>query len=265
MLAMTHLPLTSAELGYKRMLLIATSTISLLLPSHMIIHLLLFQLPLILPQLLHLIHRHLVTPIPRRPLTPPTADPHHVDLPTIFYHEIPVPCPGVGTSRLHTCSDTRAPIGHLSAGYLSPHMSESDPYHLCHHPTFTSDDVTLSFQLQFQVLSRRVSELERFRDSVPPPPPACPPPTIPPPPSSLPPPSPPRPHTSLEARVLTLEQRANLSDTRMSHVLDDMDHIHSLVVPAPPPSPLAPLTLLFTGTFCVGVPDPLLCMDEDRV
>ncbi|MFS8003290.1 hypothetical protein Hanom_Chr13g01212281 [Helianthus anomalus] len=59
-------------------------------------------------------------------------------------------------------------------------MSEFDPYHPCHHPFFTSDDVTLSFQLQLQVLSRRVNELERFRDSIPQLPPAYPPPSIPP-------------------------------------------------------------------------------------
>ncbi|MFS7976543.1 hypothetical protein Hanom_Chr10g00893691 [Helianthus anomalus] len=86
-------------------------------------------------------------------------------------------------------------------------MFESDPYHPCHHPTFTPDDFTLLLQLQFQVLSCRVWELERFRDSMPPPPAYPLPPPSSSPPSSPPPPSPPhsRPFVGLEARVLTLK------------------------------------------------------------
>ncbi|MFS7918983.1 hypothetical protein Hanom_Chr03g00207551 [Helianthus anomalus] len=126
-------------------------------------------------------------------------------------------------------------------------MSESDSYHPCHHTFITFDDATLSLHLQFQVLSRRVKGLEQLWDSMPPPPPAYPPPSIPPPPSPS--PSCSRPLASLEARVLTLEQRANLSDTCMNHVLDEMDHLHSLVVPALPRSPPAPSHLLFAGTF----------------
>ncbi|MFS7965423.1 hypothetical protein Hanom_Chr09g00762091 [Helianthus anomalus] len=43
-------------------------------------------------------HTTLVTLIPGCPLTPPTTNPHYVDLPTIFSHEIPAPRPGEGTS-----------------------------------------------------------------------------------------------------------------------------------------------------------------------
>ncbi|KAJ0548814.1 hypothetical protein HanIR_Chr08g0388031 [Helianthus annuus] len=187
-------------------------------------------------------HSTYVTPTVGHPLSSHVAYPHRVDTPIFFSHGIPAPRPGEGTSRQPTYPDTRLPVDHMSTLYPSPRMSESDPYHPCHGPVFTPDDVTLSLQLQIRVLSRQVWELQQFRDSMPPPPPAYPPPSIPPPPSSPPPPSPPhsRPLASLEARVLTLEQRANLSDTRMSHVLDEMDHLHSLVVPTPPPSPPAP-------------------------
>ncbi|MFS7913244.1 hypothetical protein Hanom_Chr02g00139541 [Helianthus anomalus] len=43
-------------------------------------------------------HTTPVTPVPGCSLPPPTTDPHQVDLPTIFSHEIPAPHPGEATS-----------------------------------------------------------------------------------------------------------------------------------------------------------------------
>ncbi|MFS8002468.1 hypothetical protein Hanom_Chr13g01202411 [Helianthus anomalus] len=37
-------------------------------------------------------------------------------------------------------------------------MLLSDPYHLSHHAGYTRDDLLLSLQLQFEILSRRVLE-----------------------------------------------------------------------------------------------------------
>ncbi|KAJ0951988.1 hypothetical protein HanPSC8_Chr02g0066911 [Helianthus annuus] len=51
-------------------------------------------------------HATPVTPVPGCSLPPPTTDPHQVDLPTIFSHEIPPPRPREGTSRQPPCFDT---------------------------------------------------------------------------------------------------------------------------------------------------------------
>ncbi|MFS8025020.1 hypothetical protein Hanom_Chr16g01470101 [Helianthus anomalus] len=39
-------------------------------------------------------------------------------------------------------------------------MPISDPYHPSHHASYTRDELLLSLQLQFEILSRRVLELE---------------------------------------------------------------------------------------------------------
>ncbi|KAJ0786095.1 hypothetical protein HanOQP8_Chr02g0051261 [Helianthus annuus] len=130
-LAMTHLPLTSAELGYNAdatdssfdTIPIATQS-----PDHALAPILAHvdSLPVV-PLDAQTPHTTPVTPIKGCPLTPPTADPHHVDLPTIFSHEIPAPRPGEGTSRQPSYFDTRAPVDFMSAPYFS--LLESDPCH----------------------------------------------------------------------------------------------------------------------------------------
>ncbi|MFS8006477.1 hypothetical protein Hanom_Chr14g01249591 [Helianthus anomalus] len=74
--------------------------------------------PPVAPLDAHTPHTTLVTPIPGCPLTLPTADPHHVDLPTIFSHEILAPRPG----RAHPDSPLVLMLKH--------------PLVTCLHPTF---------------------------------------------------------------------------------------------------------------------------------
>ncbi|KAJ0502430.1 hypothetical protein HanHA300_Chr11g0412781 [Helianthus annuus] len=168
----------------------------------------------------------LVTPVTGCTLTPPTTDTRQIDLPTIFPHDIPAPRPGEGTSRQPPCFDPLAPVDFMSTPYFSPFESDpyhqsprlfpsysmplSDPYHPSHHTGYTRDDLLLSLQLQFEILCRRVYELEANARR--PPPSVYPPPVIPPPPSSPPPVSPSPAHVPVEghaARFLTVEQQVS--------------------------------------------------------
>ncbi|MFS8007037.1 hypothetical protein Hanom_Chr14g01256251 [Helianthus anomalus] len=128
-------------------------------------------------------------------------------------------------------------------------MPLSDPYHPSHHSGYTRDDLLLSFQLQVEILRRRVYELENEVDASRPSPPEFPPPVTPPPPSSpppaspLPPASPPLPVPALAhgytARVLTLEQQMSFRVRQVHELEDEVAHLRSLVFPTPPPSPPA--------------------------
>ncbi|XP_022024583.1 leucine-rich repeat extensin-like protein 3 [Helianthus annuus] len=114
---------------------------------------------------------------------PHMSDVHRMDLPITFLQDIPPPRPGEGPSTqqhdhmppmtatfpfmppfvpaAHTAFSSSAPMGEPFM-WSSPNvMPLSDPYHPF-HVGYTADDILLSLQLQQDMLSRRVAELERI-------------------------------------------------------------------------------------------------------
>ncbi|MFS7970006.1 hypothetical protein Hanom_Chr09g00815911 [Helianthus anomalus] len=119
---------------------------------------------------------HLPPPIDVAPPPPFVSDEHRSNLPFVFLQEIPAPCPGEGTSGQPSRFDPFAsadfpPIPQVTPftpasldepfRWFPPYsMPISNPYHPSHHVGYTRDDLLLSLQLQFEILSRRVLELE---------------------------------------------------------------------------------------------------------
>ncbi|KAM0057856.1 hypothetical protein Hdeb2414_s0005g00163361 [Helianthus debilis subsp. tardiflorus] len=149
-----------------------------------------FGLPDIAPLIHEPIPAHLDLPLidPFIPPPPPTdvappppfvSDAHRTDLPIVFRQEIPAPRPGEGTSGHPPSFDLFAPADFplipqttpftpfTSASLDKPFrwfppytMPISDPYHPSHFVGYTRDELLLSLQLEFEILSRRVLELE---------------------------------------------------------------------------------------------------------
>ncbi|KAJ0693388.1 hypothetical protein HanPI659440_Chr15g0596571 [Helianthus annuus] len=111
--------------------------------------------------------------------SPFVSDAHRTDLSIVFLQEIPAPQPGEGTSGQPPSFDSFASTDFLPIPQTTPFtpftsgsldepfrwfppytMPISDPYHPSHHVGYTRDDLLLSLQLQFEILSRRVLELE---------------------------------------------------------------------------------------------------------
>ncbi|KAJ0766133.1 hypothetical protein HanPI659440_Chr08g0311941 [Helianthus annuus] len=120
----------------------------------------------------------LVTQSPPTVNVPPpfVSNENRTDFPVVFRHEIPAPRLGEGTSGQPPSFDPFAsadfpPIPQFTSfesglldqpfRWFPPYtMPISDPYHPLHHVGYTRDDLLLSLQLQFEILSRRVLELE---------------------------------------------------------------------------------------------------------
>ncbi|MFS7944955.1 hypothetical protein Hanom_Chr06g00518241 [Helianthus anomalus] len=113
------------------------------------------------------------------PLPPIESDFHRIDLPIVYLQDITAPRPGEGTSGQPPRYDPFAsaafpPISQTApfAPFTSTSLDEpfrwflpysmaiSDPYYPSHFVGYTWDELLLSLQLQFEVLSRRVLELE---------------------------------------------------------------------------------------------------------
>ncbi|KAJ0722095.1 hypothetical protein HanRHA438_Chr08g0345801 [Helianthus annuus] len=123
-----------------------------------------------------------IPPPPSADVAPPPpviSDAHRTDLPIIFLQEIPAPRPGEGTSgqppRFDPFASADFPLipqttpftPFTSASLDEPFrrfppytMPISDPFHPSHYVGYTRDELLLSLQLQFEILSRRVLELE---------------------------------------------------------------------------------------------------------
>ncbi|MFS7953567.1 hypothetical protein Hanom_Chr07g00620221 [Helianthus anomalus] len=116
-------------------------------------------------------------PPPIDDVPPPfVLDEHRTDLPIIFRHKIPAPRLGKGTSGQPPSFDPFASADFPPIPQFTPFTSDpldepfrwfppytmpvSDPYHPSHHVGYTRDDLLLSLQLQFEILSCRVLELE---------------------------------------------------------------------------------------------------------
>ncbi|MFS7905401.1 hypothetical protein Hanom_Chr01g00047231 [Helianthus anomalus] len=154
-----------------------------------------------------------VTQPPPVDVVPPhfVSDEHRTDLPIVFQQEIPAPRPGEGTSGQPPSFDPFAsadfpPIPQFTSfasdlyeqfrWFLPYTMPISNPYHPSHQVGYTRDDFLLSLQLQLEILSRRVLELE-LTPSYPPPVPPFP---------FLPPPAASTSTMGFDARFLTVEQ-----------------------------------------------------------
>ncbi|XP_021990965.1 autism susceptibility gene 2 protein homolog [Helianthus annuus] len=159
------------------------------------------------------------------PFLPVESDVHRVDLPIVFLQDISAPRPGEGTSGQQPSHDS-----HVSAAFphipqsapLAPFTSSpldepfrwfppytmpiSDPYHPSHFAGYTWDDLLLSPQLQFEIMSRRILELEMTQRPLPCP---CQPAFVPPRSSPSPfshPPAPLTPFPEFDTLFLTVEQ-----------------------------------------------------------
>ncbi|MFS8019223.1 hypothetical protein Hanom_Chr15g01401301 [Helianthus anomalus] len=176
------------------------------------------------------------------PHTPPTHEGDPSGHPHVPPHELS-PC--LQTSRSFPPSPPHA-------------MPLSDPYHPSHHFGYTRDDLLSSLQLQVEILSHGVSELENEADARRPSPPDYPPPVTPPPTSSPPPTSPlpiafpplpiPAPVDGYATRVLTLEQHVSFLICRVHELEDEAAHLRSLVFPSPHPFH-QPIRFFIAGTF----------------
>ncbi|XP_021991434.1 proline-rich receptor-like protein kinase PERK2 [Helianthus annuus] len=191
------------------------------------------------------------------PLPPVESDIHRTDLPIIFLQDIPAPHPGEGTSSQHPRYDPFASAAFPLIPQTSPFapftytsldepfrwfppysIPISDPYHPSHFVGYTRDELLLSLQLQFEVLGRRVLELELT-----PRPPPCPcqstfvPPHL----SSSPFAHPPAPShfPGVDARSLTIEQQISFLLRRVYEREEELAHVRSLLFSPPPPPPSA--------------------------
>ncbi|MFS7919062.1 hypothetical protein Hanom_Chr03g00208481 [Helianthus anomalus] len=108
-------------------------------------------------------------------------------------------------------------------------MPISDPYHPSHHVGYTRDDLLLFLQLQFEILSRRVLELE-LTPSYPPPIPPFP---------FVPPSAASTSTAGFDARFLMVEQQISYLVCRFPELHDELAHIRSLIFFPPPPPPSA--------------------------
>ncbi|MFS7947365.1 hypothetical protein Hanom_Chr06g00547451 [Helianthus anomalus] len=160
-------------------------------------------------------------PPPTVDVPPPfVSDDHRTDLPIVFDTRFQLPAQG------RALLDSRRASTHL-------HRLTSHPFHNSYHPShhvgYTRDDLLLSLQLQFEILSRRVVELEL----TPPYPPSVSPFTFVPPSATS---------TSTEGfdvRFLTVEQQISYLVCRIDELEEELTYIRSLIFIPPPPPPSA--------------------------
>ncbi|MFS7929577.1 hypothetical protein Hanom_Chr04g00334131 [Helianthus anomalus] len=121
-------------------------------------------------------------------------------------------------------------------------MPISDPYHPSHFVGYTRDELFLSLQVQFEILSRRVMELELTPPCSPPssfvPPPAA---SVPPHSSTSPfahPPAALAPVKGFDVRFLTVEQQISYLLRRVYELEEECAHVRNLLCfpTLPPPS-----------------------------
>ncbi|XP_022007554.1 calphotin-like [Helianthus annuus] len=190
---------------------------------------------------------HVQAPIDVTQFHPHLSDVHRTDLPVTFLQDIPPPRPGEGPSSQpsgrvpfvsgadqfmpqfpHTASSS-APTGEPFMWFSPNVMPLSDPYHPF-HIGYLRDDLLLSLQLEQDMLSRRVAELER----IPHPPPGAGPSQF------VAPPAPLFPYPDFDIRFLTMEQQIGCL-LQLFHALEDeLAHMHRLLFIPPPPHPPPP-------------------------
>ncbi|MFS7904187.1 hypothetical protein Hanom_Chr01g00033081 [Helianthus anomalus] len=168
-----------------------------------------------------ILHSLFPDPVPA-PVNFPVAEPFIP--PHTPADDIPAPCPGEGTSGQHPRDDlsisaafplipqfvpfapfTSSPLDEPFQWSPPYSMSTPDPYHPSHFVGYTHDELLYSLQLRFEVMSRRILELESTPRPLPCP---CQPAFVSPHPSPsfAHPPAPLTPFPELDARFLTVEQ-----------------------------------------------------------
>uniref|UniRef100_A0A251U2A0 Uncharacterized protein n=1 Tax=Helianthus annuus TaxID=4232 RepID=A0A251U2A0_HELAN len=188
------------------------------------------------------------TPTDVAPFHPVDFDVHRVDLPVVFLQDIPAPRPGEGTSGQQPSHDP-----HVSAAF--PHIPHSapfapftsspldepfrwfppysmpilDPYHPSQFVGYTGDELLLSLQLQFEIMSRRILELEMTPRPLPCP---CQPAFVPPHSSPSPfshPPAPLTPFPEFDARFLTVEQQISYLLRHVYELEEELAHVRNFL------------------------------------
>ncbi|KAJ0616549.1 hypothetical protein HanRHA438_Chr02g0090231 [Helianthus annuus] len=171
-------------------------------------------------------------------------------------NDIPAPRPGEGTSGQHPSYDPfasrafpqipqTAPFAPFTSSTLdeplrwfpSYSMPISDPYHPSHFVGYTRDELLLSLQLQFEVLSHRVLELELTPR---PPPCPCQSTFVPPHSSTSPfahPPAALTPFPDFDARFLTIEQHISYLLHCVYELEEELADVRKLLFFPPPPPP----------------------------
>ncbi|XP_022031181.1 proline-rich protein 36-like [Helianthus annuus] len=167
--------------------------------------------------------------------------------------DIPAPLPGEGTSSQQPSHDPHvsaafphmlqsAPSAHFSSSPLDdplrwfpPYtMPISDPYHPSHFTGYTRDELLLSLQLQYEIMSRRILELEMTPRPLPCP---CQPTFVPPRSSPSPlshPPAPLTPFPEFDTRFLTVEQQISYLLRHVYQLEEELAHVHGLLFVPPP-------------------------------
>ncbi|XP_021998525.1 leucine-rich repeat extensin-like protein 3 [Helianthus annuus] len=195
-------------------------------------------------------------PVPA-PADPPIIEPVTPPLAPAPADDIPAPHPGEGTSSQQPSQDPHvsaayphvpqsAPYAHFTSSPLDeplrwfpPYtMPISDPYHPSHFTGYTRDELLLSLQLQYEIMSRRILELEMTPQPLPCP---CRPTFVPPRSSPSPfshPPAPLTPFPEFDTRFLIVEQQISYLLHHVYDLEEELAHVHSLLfVPPPPPPP----------------------------
>ncbi|MFS8001796.1 hypothetical protein Hanom_Chr13g01194571 [Helianthus anomalus] len=131
-------------------------------------------------------------------------------------------------------------MSHSDGSHLIPCLF-LDPFHPSHHAGYTRDEFLLSLQLQFEILSHRVLELE-FDEGARRSPFPFHPTSVPAPSSSasfVPPPIAPTSIPGFDARFLTVEQQISYLVCRVHELEEELAHVLSLLFfpPSPPPLP----------------------------
>ncbi|KAM0019367.1 hypothetical protein Hdeb2414_s0026g00684671 [Helianthus debilis subsp. tardiflorus] len=184
------------------------------------------------------------------------SDVHRIELPIVFLQDIPEPRPEESTLGQHSSYDpfastafppipqtasfapfTSTPLGEPFRWFPPYTMPILDPYNPSNYGGYTWDELLLSFQLQFDVLSRRVLELVLT-----PHPPPCPcQSTFVPPHSSPSPFAHPyaafAPFQSFDARFLTVKQQISYLLCRVYELEEELANVRSLLFFPPPPPP----------------------------
>ncbi|XP_022023990.1 vegetative cell wall protein gp1-like [Helianthus annuus] len=98
------------------------------------------------------------------PFHPVESDVHRDDLPIVFLQDIPAPRPGEAFPHIPQSAPfapfTSSPLDEPFRWFPPYTMPILDPYHPSHFVGYTRDELLLSLQFQYEIMSHRILELE---------------------------------------------------------------------------------------------------------